>query len=542
VAQREWVSSYSQFSLSDDGRRIAFVSQASNLVANDTNGTMDVFVRDLVTGATTLVSTSTNGGPARGGDSTSPAISGDGRFVAFVSTATDMSTVRGYQVWQIFRRDLQTSSNILLTFGSPSTLNGNGASSAPRISQDGRYVAYLTTAGNLGSGAGVYRYDTNLATNQFLPSSGTNLAPSMSRDGRFVAYGLTNQQARVHDMLSGSDVYTSTGVVTSAALSPQGSRLLYQSGNAVAVADLSGNSNLVSFTSAVPLQGAGQWSTNDQFFAFVTASNAIGSGLPADSNGTNDVYLYDLIGRTLTLISVNGSRTNSGNGPSDSPAVNGDGRFVVFRSFATDIVPGISNTPNIFLYDRLTGSNTLLTSTAGLKGWTSWASRPLLSVDGSMITFQSWSYGLLTNDLNRVQDVYVAVVSPYADSDGDGIPDAWMLQHFGHLTGLASDQSRAQDDPDGDGMSNLQEYIAGTDPLNAASVFKTTITLVVATNGAVLSWPASPGKTYRVRYKDDLNDPQWLDAPGPVVVNGNRGSYSAPPVALRRYYWVSVSP
>ena len=50
------------------------------------------------------------------------------------------------------------------------------------------------------------------------------------------------------------------------------------------------------------------------------------------------------------------------------------------------------------------------------------------------------------------------------DSDGDGIPDSWMMQHFGHSTGLASDRSRAQDDADGDGMSNLQEYLAGTDP------------------------------------------------------------------------------
>src|SRR5262249_26218912 len=152
-----------------------------------------------------------------------------------------------------------------------------------------------------------------------------------------------------------------------------------------------------------------------------------------------------LLGGTLTLISVNAGLTNSGNGPSDSPAVSGDGRFVVFRSFATDLVPGISAKPNIFLFDRSTGSNTLLTGVAGLQGWTSWSSKPALSIHGGRLTFQSWSFGLVTNDLNRVQDLFVTVVPAAVDSDGDGIPDSWMVQHFGHPTGQLGDLSRAED-------------------------------------------------------------------------------------------------
>jgi hypothetical protein len=159
-----------------------------------------------------------------------------------------------------------------------------------------------------------------------------------------------------------------------------------------------------------------------------------------------------------------------------------------------------------------------------------------------MVTFQSWGFGLVTNDLNRVQDIFVTVVAAGVDSDGDGLPDAWMLQHFGHPTGQAGDNSRAQDDADGDGMSNLQEYAAGTDPLDANSVFKTAIQLVVATNGTVLNWPAAQGRAYRVQYKADLSDLQWLDAPGTVSVNGNRGTYSAPAVASRRLYRVTLFP
>src|SRR5437762_7495057 len=113
-------------------------------------------------------------------------------------------------------------------------------------------------------------------------------------------------------MLNNTDVYTSSAAVSSAALSPGGTRLLYRFGNLLTAADLAGNSNLISFFSTFPVQSSAQWSTNDRFFAFVTASNAVAGGLPGDSNGTNDVYLYDVAGRTLKLVSFSANGTNSG--------------------------------------------------------------------------------------------------------------------------------------------------------------------------------------------------------------------------------------
>jgi Tol biopolymer transport system component len=536
------VSQFSHLSLSEDGRLIAFVSHASDLVPNDTNQTMDVFVHDLAAASNRLVSFGVNGHSARSGWSGSPVISGDGRFIAFVSTATNIVTLANNQRAQIFRYDLQTGSNILVTVNSLGTQPGIGSSSAPRISHDGRFITYQTSAANLGSAAGVYRFDADLRTNVYLPSSVVNLAPSMSRDGHRVAYSLGTQQVRVRDMASGTDVYTTSATVSSAALSPEGTRLLYRFGNLLAAADLVGNSNLVSFFSTNSIPSAAQWSRNDRYFAFVTPSNAVPGGVPADTNGVNDVYLYDLLSRTLTLVSVNASLTNSGNGPSDSPAVSGDGRFVVFRSFATNLVAGITNSPNIFLYDRVSGSNTLLTVAPGLRGWTSRASKPTLSANNSTIAFQSWSSGLITNDLNRGQDVFMVVVAAATDSDGDGIPDAWTQQYFGHPTGQAGDLSRAEDDADGDGMTNLQEFAAGTNPLDPGSAFRTTITLVIATNRVTLNWPASAYSGYRVQFKNDLDNPAWLDAPGAVSVSGNQGSYTAVADLPRRYYRVSVLP
>ena len=96
------------------------------------------------------------------------------------------------------------------------------------------------------------------------------------------------------------------------------------------------------------------------------------------------------------------------------------------------------------------------------------------------------------------------------DSDGDGIPDSWMSQHFGHIGALASDYSRAQDDPDNDGMSNLQEYLAGTDPLDPLSCLQLQFRRPSpGTPGPELSFTAMAGIDYTLQYCDDLSSGLW---------------------------------
>jgi len=104
----------------------------------------------------------------------------------------------------------------------------------------------------------------------------------------------------------------------------------------------------------------------------------------------------------------------------------------------------------------------------------------------------------------RVQSYNAATGSPYSnitgantslvDTDGDGIPDCWMIQYFGHLTGQSNDNSRAADDADGDGLSNLQEYLAGTDPTNGASSFRI-ISVVPSGIDLLVTWTMGSGKT-----------------------------------------------
>src|SRR5262249_42803015 len=97
-----------------------------------------------------------------------------------------------------------------------------------------------------------------------------------------------------------------------------------------------------------------------------------------------------------------------------------------------------------------------------------------------------------------------------ADSDGDGIPDSWMLQYFGHPTGLASDHSRAQDDADGDGMSNLQEYLAGTNPLDPQSSLRLRTQLINQVAGSPqLAFTAVAGVGYTLLFSDNLASGTW---------------------------------
>ena len=113
-------------------------------------------------------------------------------------------------------------------------------------------------------------------------------------------------------------------------------------------------------------------------------------------------------------------------------------------------------------------------------------------------------YQLSADDTHAVPDVNTNnntasfAVNLWVDSDGDGIPDNWMVQYFGHATGQAGDLSRAQDDADGDGVSNLAEYLAGTNPKDATSYLKITSLTWGGTNGVQLAWGSSSNRLYSV--------------------------------------------
>ncbi|MGB8370085.1 MAG: hypothetical protein ACLPYZ_14150 [Limisphaerales bacterium] len=548
-------SSLGQLSISGNGWLVAFASFASDLVTNDFNGVADVFVHDLMANSNILVSVGLNGNSGRGGGSYSPVISADGRYVVFLSGATNLVAGDTNGAVDVFRRDLQTGTTALvsLILASVNSISSSGANSgiydaaSPVSSQDGRYVAFLCCT-NASTATGLFWRDMNSNLTCVVSGNVSSQAISMSADGQRVAYfGYpasygSQGQLLVWDANLQANIYTNTAVrLTSAAIAPAGNRLLYLAANQLFVYDLVGNSNLFLCPSTIRIKGSSQWSGDGRYVAFVTATSLVAD----DNNGTNDVYLQDLQTGNLTLVSLDQSGTNSAAGVSDSPVVSTDGRFVVFRSFATNVLPGIVRPPSLVVYDRLAGTNSLLVTGTTETGWTTWVARPALSTDQSGLAFQSWDAGLVSGDLNGVGDVFAGGMNnlPALDSDGDGIPDWWMIEYFGHPTGQASDLSLAQDDADGSGMSNLQDYLAGTDPTDPTSVLALHIAAGAPATNMVLNWTAVSGKNYQILSTTNLSNPvsAWPVFPGSVQAGsaaaiGGPRYFTVPATNSQRYF------
>src|SRR5690349_1102715 len=181
-----------------NGRFVVYASQASNLIQGDTNFTDDVFLRDRQTGTTERVSVTHSGAQANS-SSWWASVSDDGRFVAFDSQATNLVSGDTNANWDVFVRDRQLGTTTLLSLG-PASVQGNDLSVVPRISADGRLVAFQSNATNL------VPQDTNSTVDVFVrdlaagvttrlsvdsggvQGNGESMTTSISADGRFVAF------------------------------------------------------------------------------------------------------------------------------------------------------------------------------------------------------------------------------------------------------------------------------------------------------------------------------------------------------------------
>ena len=401
------------------GRYVTFHSHATNLVAGDTNGVVDVFVQDRTTGMTTRESL----GPAGvqgNAISEGPTISGDGRFVAFQSNATNLVANDLNGVTDCFLRDrlLGTTTRVSLAWDGA---EADAPCLYPWISTNGRYVTFYSEATNLVPG------DTNGVTDIFMrdldagtlvrvsvsetgvQGNGRSEFASTSGDGRYVVFHSGATTLAPGDTNGFWDIFVkdmTTGAVQIASVTSAGVQSNGHSG------------------------GAGI-SDNGRFVVFSTDSTNLDG---PDTNGVRDSIIRDLQAGITEKVSV-GTGGIEGNGESIGPVVNQDGRIIAFSSMASNLVPGDTNgTWDVFVRDRLTASTTLVSrNTAGVQG-NGESHGPIVSASGLHIGFQSLASNLVSGDTNNSLDAFVhtrkAYIPPSSHSLFRGVQISGNLQSF----------------------------------------------------------------------------------------------------------------
>lgn len=383
--------------VSASGRYIAFASSADSLVADDTNGSTDVFVRDRGTGRTERVSVGASATQAQRTrlGSSQPAISGDGRYVAFVSEASNLVADDTNGDADVFVRDRVAGTTARVSVASDGA-QARRRSGLPAISADGRVIAFVSAARNLIAG------DTNQSFDVFVRdlAAGTTERVSVSSSGAQVR-GAPRLEAEHRPSLSAS------GSIVAFAFPSPG--LVPQDRNGaddIFVRDRSaGTTSLVSVDSAGGQGSSGSRrpsvSADGRFVAF-------DSGAPfdaADANGARDVYVRDREGATTRWAS---SGTDSGG--SGTPSLSGDGRYVLFRSRSQLEAADSDGFADIYRYDLSTATISLASiDTWYGKAGTGAASQPSSSASGLVVAFTS-SGGLIPDDLSPGPDVLEQVL------------------------------------------------------------------------------------------------------------------------------------
>lgn len=463
--------------ISADGRYVVFASPASDVIPGQidrpyqpedplTPGSWDIFLRDRATGKTILVShassSAVTGGTIGNGDDNCilPAISADGRYVAYVSRRQNLvpgqTAGTGSNVF-LYDRVTNTTKIASHRAGLPNAGAYGFTIGAPILSADGRFVAYINDSRQLVSGhddgeRNIVLYDRTTGVNTFAGILAGDLL-KMSADGRFLVYADKDFQIRLYDRVTGA-----TTLVSHAAGSPEvpandqsyypeisadGSAVVFTSWatdlvsgqtDAGRTSDLflydraSGQITLLSRSATSPTAAVGggpsepSLSADGRWITFYSTANNMISGV-TDTNNSEDVFLYDRTSGAMTLVShASASATTAANRRSYPAVLSADGSRIAFLSTATDLASlpaGSDGWTSLFLHDRSTGANTYVgqMTRVGLPGHNYLSIPPRISADGGAVAFGSFQ-PLVAGDSNNTWDVYL--YGPEASGGGGG--------------------------------------------------------------------------------------------------------------------------
>lgn len=420
------------FSLSVNGRYIAFVSLAPNLAPGQVDGNLfyDTFLRDRILGTTTLLShvaglpnvASSFGDFVNSLGPPTTDVSADGRYIVFSTAGIDLvpGVVDKNHDFDVYLYDRVTETNTLISHvsGDPqATADGN--SLRARISADGNYVVFTSTAKNLVAGQiepppssstssteDVFLYHRPSGTLTLISrksgsiattGNGTSAVNGISADGNFIVF-----TSVANDLIPGLvdtneiDVY------------------LYQRS--------SGTSSLVNHASGLPLRTSNAGATQARLSSdgrWITFTSSATNLIPGqiDTPNSSDIFLYDRVSGEKRLVSRMPGSPVMAAGGSGSAVLSADGRYVGFLSTATKLVPGQRDTngiSDVFIYDRVAGTTALVTHIHGSQTTAAAASRTdlidiNLSADGRFMTFRSFAADLVPRqtDTGTTADVFL---------------------------------------------------------------------------------------------------------------------------------------
>jgi Ca2+-binding RTX toxin-like protein len=405
--------------ITPDARYVAFSSVASNLVANDTNHTVDVFVRDQVTRTTERVSVAADGSE---GDSFSQgpvSITDDGRYVAFISNASNLVAGDTVDTIDVFVHDRVAHTtfraNVATDGAAANDFTGSGV-----ISGNGRYVAFSTRADNLVSDDlngrnDVFVRDLSAGTTErvSVAADGTEFvessdSASLSTDGRYVAFA--SYATLVGDDGNGlRDVYLrdrTLGTVERVSVSSNEDETVVGSSDSPSISD---DGRYVGFSSFAP------------------------NLVPDDTNSATDVFVRDRTTGTTTRASLayDGSQANV---TSFFDSISGDGHVALFRSNYTGFVPDDTNgAGDLFARDLLAGTTERVSvASDGTEGNGAAFGPAVADYTGATVAFRGAATNLVGDDTNMSADVFVHSRSPLlcagrpatvVGTDGDDVID-----------------------------------------------------------------------------------------------------------------------
>jgi Tol biopolymer transport system component len=390
--------------ISADGRFVVFLSHASNLSPDANPAYMNVFLRDTQTGATTLVSRATGvAGAGADDDCGNPTVSADGRFVAFDSFADDLSPDDSNSFQNVFVRDTMTNTTILVSRAAgASGAAANDASFSPAISADGHAVAFVSRADNLSADANI------LWDNVFVRDLVTNTVTFVSR--------ATGPAGTGGDGASDSPSISSDGRFV--AFESHADDLSSEDDNTltnVFVRDTLMNTTvLVSRATGA----AGAAANLGSYFAAISADGryvAFQSGAdnlsPDDNDIFQNVFVRDLTTATTVLVSrADGASGVGGDNNSYKPSISADGRFVAFESGASNLSPAATDAyEEVFVRDLTSNTTTLVSRVSGFGPVAdnhSYSYGFALSGDGRFVTYESLGNNLSAEDNDAVDNVF----------------------------------------------------------------------------------------------------------------------------------------